>query len=98
MIEPGGPPGAGTVAIIAGVVTLNMTCVFASGCSAIVARKAGRCDIAMVKPCRFPGAGIMAIVTGVIALHVCRVLTFCRCAIVATEAGAGNISMVKSRG
>jgi hypothetical protein len=63
-------PGIGAMAVITGVITLDMGRRFSSSRSAVMAGKAGSRNIAMVKACRFPGSSIVAIITGIVTLDM----------------------------
>lgn len=90
MVEGGGNPTAGFVAILAGVARCQMGCAFAGGFGAIVATVAGTCDARMVEGRRYPSGRLVAVFAGVAGCKMGSALARRLRAVVAGEASAGD--------
>ena len=70
MIETGGNPGRGAMAVIAGIAALDVVRALAGCRAAIVAGEAAAGDIAVIEAGGHPGDGAVAFITLVAALDV----------------------------
>ena len=68
MVKVSRYPGIRTMAVITDIISLNMRCILASRCGAIMAGRACCSDTAVVEACGYPSIGSMAIITDVISL------------------------------
>ena len=98
MIEYGGCPAIGCVAIVAGVTRGDVVCRLAGRRGAIVAGKAGANDIGMIDTYdRCPAGTTVTVFTQGVGLDMGRVFAGCGAAVVTTGATAGDAVVVEDR-